>query len=186
MARSKVPDVIAAVDLGSNSFHMVVARYSHGQLIILDRLREMVRLGAGLDEQGRLTARGDGNGARVPGAVRPAPAGHEGGKRARRRHEYAAARRAARAPSWTAPARRWAIPIEIISGIEEARLIYLGVAHTMPSEPGRRLVADIGGGSTEIIIGEGAAREEAGEPVHGLREHELARSSTTGGSPKSA
>ena len=46
-------------------------------------------------------------------------------------------------------------PIEIISGIEEARLIYLGVAHTMPSEPGRRLVADIGGGSTEIIIGEG-------------------------------
>ena len=50
MAR-KVPDVIAAVDLGSNSFHMVVARYSHGQLIILDRLREMVRLGAGLDEQ---------------------------------------------------------------------------------------------------------------------------------------
>jgi exopolyphosphatase/guanosine-5'-triphosphate,3'-diphosphate pyrophosphatase len=46
-------------------------------------------------------------------------------------------------------------PIEVISGIEEARLIYLGVANTMPSEPGRRLVADIGGGSTEIIIGEG-------------------------------
>jgi exopolyphosphatase/guanosine-5'-triphosphate,3'-diphosphate pyrophosphatase len=46
-------------------------------------------------------------------------------------------------------------PIEVISGIEEARLIYLGVAHTMPSEPGRRLVTDIGGGSTEIIIGEG-------------------------------
>jgi hypothetical protein len=45
---------IAAIDLGSNSFHMVVARYSHGQLIILDRLREMVRLAAGLDEQGRL------------------------------------------------------------------------------------------------------------------------------------
>jgi exopolyphosphatase/guanosine-5'-triphosphate,3'-diphosphate pyrophosphatase len=46
-------------------------------------------------------------------------------------------------------------PIEIISGVEEARLIYLGVAHTMPSEPGHRLVVDIGGGSTELIIGEG-------------------------------
>ena len=49
-----MPDVLAAVDLGSNSFHMVVARYSHGQLLIVDRLRESVRLAAGLDEQGRL------------------------------------------------------------------------------------------------------------------------------------
>ena len=46
-------------------------------------------------------------------------------------------------------------PIDVISGIEEARLIYLGVTHTVPSEPGRRLVVDIGGGSTELIIGEG-------------------------------
>ena len=50
-----LPDVLAAVDLGSNSFHMVVARYTHGQLVILDRLREPVRLAAGLDEQGRLS-----------------------------------------------------------------------------------------------------------------------------------
>src|SRR5882762_4263001 len=49
-----VHDVLAAVDLGSNSFHMVVARYSHGQLVILDRLREMVRLAAGLGASGRL------------------------------------------------------------------------------------------------------------------------------------
>jgi len=49
-----VPDVLAAVDLGSNSFHMVVARYSHGQLVILDRLREMVRLAAGMGDGGRL------------------------------------------------------------------------------------------------------------------------------------
>ena len=47
-------------------------------------------------------------------------------------------------------------PIEIISGMEEARLIYPGVAHTMPTEPGQRLVFDIGGGSTELIIGEGS------------------------------
>ena len=51
----RVPDVLAAVDLGSNSFHMIVARYNHGQLVVLDRLREMVRLAAGLDEHGRLS-----------------------------------------------------------------------------------------------------------------------------------
>jgi exopolyphosphatase / guanosine-5'-triphosphate,3'-diphosphate pyrophosphatase len=153
MAR-KVPDVIAAVDLGSNSFHMVVARYSHGQLIILDRLREMVRLGAGLDEQGRLTRESieaalaclerfgqrlhdmKAEGVRVVGTNTL--------RRARRKGAFLDRARAALGN-----------PIEIISGIEEARLIYLGVAHTMPSEPGRRLVVDIGGGSTEVIIGEG-------------------------------
>jgi exopolyphosphatase/guanosine-5'-triphosphate,3'-diphosphate pyrophosphatase len=57
--------------------------------------------------------------------------------------------------SSSARARRSGIPIEIIAGMEEARLIYAGVAHTMPNEPGRRLVVDVGGGSTELIIGEG-------------------------------
>ncbi|MGI9245324.1 MAG: exopolyphosphatase, partial [Steroidobacteraceae bacterium] len=51
----RVPDVLAAVDLGSNSFHMIVARYAHGQLVVVDRLREPVRLAAGLDEQGHLS-----------------------------------------------------------------------------------------------------------------------------------
>lgn len=153
MAR-KVPDVIAAVDLGSNSFHMVVARYSHGQLIILDRLREMVRLGAGLDEQGRLTRE----------AIEAALACLE--RFGQRLHDMQAQgvrvvgtntlRRAKRKGAFLDRARAaLGHPIEIISGIEEARLIYLGVAHTMPSEPGRRLVVDIGGGSTEVIIGEG-------------------------------
>jgi exopolyphosphatase/guanosine-5'-triphosphate,3'-diphosphate pyrophosphatase len=152
MAR-KVPDVIAAVDLGSNSFHMVVARYSHGQLIIMDRLREMVRLGAGLDEQGRLTRE----------ATEPALACLQ--RFGQRLHDMKAEsvrvvgtntlRRARRKGAFLDRARAaLGHPIEIISGIEEARLIYLGVAHTMPSEPGRRLVVDIGGGSTEVIIGE--------------------------------
>ena len=154
MARSKVPDVIAAVDLGSNSFHMVVARYSHGQLIILDRLREMVRLAAGLDETGRLDR----------SAIDTALACLQ--RFGQRLHDMRAEsvrvvgtntlRRAKRRGAFLDRARAaLGHPIEIISGIEEARLIYLGVAHTMPSEPGRRLVADIGGGSTEIIIGEG-------------------------------
>lgn len=154
MARSKVPDVIAAVDLGSNSFHMVVARYSHGQLIILDRLREMVRLAAGLDESGRLDR----------SAVETALAClHRFGQRL---HDMKAEsvrvvgtntlRQAKRKGAFLDRARAaLGHPIEIISGIEEARLIYLGVARTMPNEPGRRLVADIGGGSTEVIIGEG-------------------------------
>jgi exopolyphosphatase/guanosine-5'-triphosphate,3'-diphosphate pyrophosphatase len=153
MAR-KVPDVIAAVDLGSNSFHMVVARYSHGQLIIQDRLREMVRLAAGLDEQGRLDRTSIeaalaclerfGQRLRDMKAESVRVVGTNTLRRAKRKGAFLDRARAALGH-----------PIEIISGIEEARLIYLGVAQTMPSEPGRRLVVDIGGGSTEIIIGEG-------------------------------
>jgi exopolyphosphatase/guanosine-5'-triphosphate,3'-diphosphate pyrophosphatase len=154
MARSHIPDVIAAVDLGSNSFHMVVARYSHGQLIIVDRLREMVRLAAGLDEQGRLE-RGaveraidclERFGQRLQDmkAESVRVVGTNTLRRARRKGAFLDRARAA-----------LGFPIEIISGIEEARLVYLGVAHTTPSEPGRRLVTDIGGGSTELIIGEG-------------------------------
>ncbi len=154
MARSKVPDVIAAVDLGSNSFHMVVARYSHGQLIILDRLREMVRLAAGLDETGRIDRHAIetalpclerfGQRLRDMKAESVRVVGTNTLRRAKRRGAFLDRARSALGH-----------PIEIISGIEEARLIYLGVAHTTPSEPGRRLVVDIGGGSTEIIIGEG-------------------------------
>jgi exopolyphosphatase/guanosine-5'-triphosphate,3'-diphosphate pyrophosphatase len=154
MPRSKVPDVIAAVDLGSNSFHMVVARHSHGQLIIQDRLREMVRLAAGLDEQGRLDRAAVeaaidclerfGQRLRDMKAESVRVVGTNTLRRARRKGAFLDRARAALGH-----------PIEIISGIEEARLIYLGVAQTMPSEPGRRLVVDIGGGSTEIIIGEG-------------------------------
>jgi len=154
MARAKIPDVIAAVDLGSNSFHMVVARYSHGQLIIQDRIREMVRLAAGLDEQGRLDRTSVetaltclerfGQRLRVMRAESVRVVGTNTLRRAKRKGAFLDRARAALGH-----------PIEIISGIEEARLIYVGVVQTMPSEPGRRLVVDIGGGSTEIIVGEG-------------------------------
>src|SRR5262245_32789074 len=154
MARAKVPDVIAAVDLGSNSFHMIVARYQHGQLIIVDRLREMVRLAAGLDEQGRLDRSAIetalaclerfGQRLRDMKAESVRVVGTNTLRRAKRKGAFLDRARAA-----------LGFPIEIISGIEEARLIYLGVARTMPSEPGRRFVVDIGGGSTEMIIGEG-------------------------------
>lgn len=153
MAR-KVPDVIAAVDLGSNSFHMVVARHSRGQLTILDRLRETVRLGAGLDEQGRLKREAIdvalaclerfGQRLRDMKAESVRVVGTNTLRKAKRRGAFLDRARAALGH-----------PIEVISGIEEARLIYLGVANTMPRVPGRRLVVDIGGGSSELIIGEG-------------------------------
>ena len=148
MAR-KVPDVIAAVDLGSNSFHMVVARYSHGQLIILDRLREMVRLGAGLDEQGRLTR--EATDAALVCLERFGQRLHDMKAQSVRVVGTNTLRRARRKGAFLDRARAaLGHPIEIISGIEEARLIYLGVAHTMPSEPGRRLVVDIEG--AQLVI----------------------------------
>ena len=154
MPRAKIPDVLAAVDLGSNSFHMVVGRYSHGQILILDRLREMVRLAAGLDEHGRLGREATdtalaclerfGQRLRNVRAESVRVVGTNTLRKAKRRGAFLDRARAALGH-----------PIEIISGIEEARLIYLGVARTSPAEPGRRFVADIGGGSTELIIGEG-------------------------------
>ena len=150
----RVPDVLAAVDLGSNSFHMVVARYSHGQLTILDRLREMVRLAAGLDDHGRLSKEATdralaalerfGQRLQVMRAESVRVVGTNTLRKARRKAGFLERAR-----------ETLGHPIEIISGIEEARLIYAGVTQTMPQEPGRRLVVDIGGGSTECIVGEG-------------------------------
>ena len=154
MTADSQPDVIAAVDLGSNSFHMVVARRSNGELTILDRIREMVRLGAGLDADGRITPEAADAALACLGRFRERLAALEAGqvravgtntlRRARRRNAFLSRARGALGH-----------PIEVISGVEEARLVYLGAAHSLPSQAGRRLVVDIGGGSTELIIGEG-------------------------------
>jgi exopolyphosphatase/guanosine-5'-triphosphate,3'-diphosphate pyrophosphatase len=132
---------------------MVVARYSHGQLVIIDRLREMVRLAAGVEENGRIDK---------DAAARALACLQRFGQRLRDMHADSvrvvgtnALRLARRKQAFLERAREaLGHPIEIIGGMEEARLIYSGVAHTMPSEPGRRLVVDIGGGSTELVIGE--------------------------------
>lgn len=156
MARTApaIPDVLAAVDLGSNSFHMVVARYDHGQLVIVDRLREQVRIAAGLDEQDRLSREA---------VARSLQCLERFGQRLRDMRAESVRvvgtntlRKARRKGAFLDRAREaLGHPIEIISGVEEARLIYLGVAHTTPQEGGHRLVVDIGGGSTELIVGEG-------------------------------
>jgi exopolyphosphatase/guanosine-5'-triphosphate,3'-diphosphate pyrophosphatase len=146
--------VLAAVDLGSNSFHLVVARYTHGQLVVIDRMREMVRLGGGVGPDGRLDKQV---------AARALACLERFGQRLRDMHARSvrvvgtnALRISRRKQAFLERAREaLGHPIEIISGMEEARLIYAGVAHTLPSEPGRRMVIDIGGGSTEVVIGEG-------------------------------
>jgi exopolyphosphatase/guanosine-5'-triphosphate,3'-diphosphate pyrophosphatase len=148
------PKVYAAVDLGSNSFHLIVAQLTHGQLTVLDRLRETVRLGAGLDEQKFLVHDaqeraldclhrfGQRIGSLAPDVVRVV--GTNTLRVAKNSADFVVAARAALGH-----------PVEIIGGREEARLIYLGVANALEGGDERRLVVDIGGGSTEIITGKG-------------------------------
>ncbi len=149
----KTSDVLAAIDLGSNSFHMKIARAYEGELQVLDRMREMVHLGAGLDDGGNLTREVQQRALtcleRFGERVRPMPA------RAVRAIGTNALRNAKNSRDFLVAAEKaLGHSIKIISGDEEARLIYLGVAHTLADNGQRRLVLDIGGGSTELIIGE--------------------------------
>ncbi|MGA9422821.1 MAG: exopolyphosphatase [Rhodanobacteraceae bacterium] len=147
-------ETLAAVDLGSNSFHLVVARFEHGELRIIDRLRDSVCLAMGLRNDGSLEpARRD----------RALACLARFGQRLRalssdrvRAVATNTVRQLASPQSFLLPAETaLGHPIEIVSGREEARLIYLGVAHGLPRSNQQRLVVDIGGGSTEFIIGHG-------------------------------
>lgn len=147
-------DVIASVDLGSNSFHLLVARYELGSLQIIDRMREMVRLAAGLGADGSLDAGHRGRAleclARFGQRLRDIPA-----SRVRAVATNTVRRLADPRTFLVAAEAALGHTIEVAPGREEARLIYLGVAHAFPQLRGRRLVVDIGGGSTEFIIGQG-------------------------------
>ncbi len=153
-ADSKVPRIVAAVDLGSNSFHMKVARAVDDRLHTVDRLKEMVRLAAGLDDENRL---------RPAAMERALECLRRFGERLREipargvRVVGTNTLRLARNSDEFLRLARQAIGhrIDIISGIEEARLIYLGASHNVPLDDKQRLVIDIGGGSTEVIIGKG-------------------------------
>ncbi|MCY9808898.1 exopolyphosphatase [Aeromonas caviae] len=143
----------AAVDLGSNSFHMVIARLTEGRMQIIDRIKERVRLAEGMDGQRRMSPEAMARGldclalfAERLTNIKP--------DQIRIAGTYTL-RRASNARDFVHEAAKVLNhPIEIISGQEEARLIYQGVAHTQHIE-GQVLVVDIGGGSTELIIGEG-------------------------------
>lgn len=146
--------IIASVDLGSNSFHMVVARIDDdGNLIMIDKLKEMVRLRGGLDHDRRL----------IPSAEKAALACLQRfGDRIRHLPRDSVRVAGTNTLRTMVNSEEFLLsgkealghPIEIISGQEEARLIYLGVAHTLSDDGGSQLVVDIGGGSTEFILGQ--------------------------------
>lgn len=146
------PQEYAAVDLGSNSFHMVIAREVDGALQIIGRLKQRVHLADGLDENNILSEEAMERGLTCLSLF------------AERLQGFSPAnvcivgthtlREALNASEFLQRAEQVIpYPVEIISGNEEARLIFMGVEHTQP-ERGRKLVIDIGGGSTELVIGE--------------------------------
>jgi exopolyphosphatase / guanosine-5'-triphosphate,3'-diphosphate pyrophosphatase len=145
---------LAAVDLGSNSFHCQIARVVGDQIYPLDSLREAVRLGAGLTEDKQLD---DETQDRALACLkRFGERLRDFDRRAVRAVGTNTLRVAKNAPSFLKKARAAVgFPIEVIAGREEARLIYLGVSHSLPPSKEKRLLVDIGGGSTEFIIGAG-------------------------------
>ncbi len=143
----------AAIDLGSNSFHMIIARETHGQFQVIDKHKEMVRLRSGLDKDGNLTDKAfqtgieclERFGQRLKGIPNKniRAVGTNTLRNAKNSQKFLKQSKQALGCS-----------IKIISGQEEARLIYLGVSHGLPANDDQRLVMDIGGGSTEYIIGQ--------------------------------
>ncbi|MGD8346226.1 MAG: Ppx/GppA phosphatase family protein [Lysobacterales bacterium] len=142
----------AAVDLGSNSFHLLVAHCDHGELRTQDRIKEMVRLGGGLDADGNLDREVQDRAfaclARFGQRIRGIPQENlraVGTQTLRRMKQANAFLMIAETALGT--------NIDIIAGREEARLIYIGVTQGVPGQDENRLVIDIGGGSTELVIG---------------------------------
>lgn len=145
--------MLAAIDLGSNSFHMVIARLINGQIQIIDQRGEKVQLAAGLSPV---------TGIAEDAQQRALDCLERFAEPIRGLHRYQVTvlgtntlRAACNSREFIKKANEvLGFPIEVISGVEEARLVYLGVAHTLADDDGKRLVIDIGGGSTEFVIGE--------------------------------
>ena len=144
--------LLAAIDLGSNSFHLIVGRVEHGEIRPVQTLSEKVQLGAGLLDS-RLSAEAINRGldclarfGQMLDSVEPSRVrvvGTNALRQAKNRREF------------TEPAEKLlGVPVDVVYGREEARLVYLGVAHTLADDEHSRLVVDIGGGSTEFIVGQ--------------------------------
>lgn len=149
-------ELMAAVDMGSNSFHMVVARMEHGEPRVIDRLRDTVRMAAGLRADGSLDAvhrsRALACLARFGQRIAGVPS-----MRVRAVATNTVRQLASPQTFLTSAEAALGHPVEVVSGREEGRLIFLGTAHDLPASREPRLVIDVGGGSTEFIIGRGLA-----------------------------
>ncbi|MDR0996945.1 MAG: Ppx/GppA family phosphatase [Zoogloeaceae bacterium] len=145
-------ETLAAVDLGSNSFRLQVGRVVEGQIYTMDAMKETVRMAAGLTPEKRLDAASMARGLEAlsrfgerligfpRGAVRVVATNTL--RVAKNANEFLKAGEAA-----------LGFPIDVIAGREEARLIYMGAVRSLPPSANRRLIVDIGGGSTEFVIG---------------------------------
>ncbi len=147
---------VAALDLGSNSFHLLIARIDSDKIRYLDRHKEVVRLAEGLDDKNCLS---DKVAERAFAALHRFAEIIDGIEADSVRVVGTNTLRTIRnGDEFLEKAESiLGVPINIISGIEEARLIYLGVTQDLAPNDERRLVVDIGGGSTELIVGKGLA-----------------------------
>ena len=145
---------LAAVDLGSNSYRLEIGRLDHGQIHRTEYLKETVRQGNGLDEERNLTPEAMQRGWDCLARFGERLAGFRKGEV--RAVATQTLREARNRDVFLQRAHKvLGFPIDVISGREEARLIYQGVAHLLPQSGERRLVVDIGGRSTEMILGKG-------------------------------
>ncbi|MBS1159957.1 MAG: Ppx/GppA phosphatase [Proteobacteria bacterium] len=145
-------ETVAAVDLGSNSFRLQVGRVVDNQIYTLDSMKEPVRLASGLNAEKYLDLASQ---ARALDGLRRFGERLRGLDSGAVRAVATNTLRVAKNAMDFLPLAEEALgfPIEIIAGREEARLIYIGASHSLPSVAHKRLVVDIGGGSTEFIIG---------------------------------
>lgn len=153
MATSPEAPTIAALDIGTNSFHMVIARAVSNGFEVITREKETVRIGHGAGEMKELDSEAIDRGVACLGRMRHLAESHGAEIRA---VATSAIREARNRSDFVKRAKKEAgISIETISGIEEARLIHLGVLHGIGNHEDSMLVCDIGGGSTEVVIGNG-------------------------------
>lgn len=156
MSDAETRKTLAAVDLGSNSFRLLIAEIDQSsagpQVRMVDQIKEMVRLGAGLDRNNELSEEAQQRALDALGRFRERLQGLElEAFRAVATNTFRVANN--RAAFLKAASEALGRTIEVVAGREEARLIYVGAAHGLPLDHKRRLVVDIGGGSTECIVG---------------------------------